>query len=498
MSLDRGIIIFLGAVAFAGTAFAQCTVPYQLNNGQVADATQVMGDVNALANCIEDAAPAGSQNTVQVNAGNGGFAAVGPLTNGQLLIGSTGNAPQAATLTAGPGVTITNSAGAVTLSSSGAPGGTPGAIQFNSAGSFGGVLLTDGMIVVGSGATFSSTAKSANVQLSNSNLTATSTNASYAAVLASNSQSSGKYYFEFQNVTITDANSGVGVATATVDFNNYLGKNTQGIAVEPNGQVWFNAVQIGTIASVPTGSTVGIAVDITSRLIWFRTGSGNWNNSASANPVTGVGGFSISTFSSATIFPAVIWRENAGAANVAMTASSWLTVPPSGFSPWAQESTPTAVKVTGAATLSSSGVLTSNANASQSVPTNPAGTTSVGTQVMQGLAGTITPNASGRVLFMASGDGFNTNAVGQGFVVQLRYGPGAAPANGVSATGTALGGAVNGITAIVSSPQQIPFALQAMVPKLTVGTSYWFDLGLAAIGGGTATIENISLTATEM
>jgi hypothetical protein len=117
---------------------------------------------------------------------------------------------------------------------------------------------------------------------------------------------------------------------------------------------------------------------------------------------------------------------------------------------------------------------------------------------MQGLAGTITPNASGRVLFMASGDGFNTNAVGQGFVVQLRYGPGAAPANGVSATGTALGGAVNGITAIVSSPQQIPFALQAMVPKLTVGTSYWFDLGLAAIGGGTATIENISLTATEM
>ncbi|RAX37937.1 SPRY domain-containing protein [Rhizobium tropici] len=490
--------LFFSGLLYANVSFAQCNIPYQLSNGQVADATQVMADVSALANCIEDAAPAGSQNAVQFNGGNGTFAGIGPLTNGQIVIGSTGNAPQAATLTAGPGVTITNSSGGITLSSSGAPGGSPGAIQFNSAGTFGGVLLTDGMIVVGSGATFSSTAKAANVQLSNSNLTATSTNASYAAVLASNSQSSGKYYFEFQNVTITDGNSGVGVATATVDFNNYLGKNLQGIAVEPNGQVWYNAAQLGTVAAVPAGSTVGIAVDITNRLIWFRTGSGNWNNSASANPATGAGGFSISTFSSATIFPAVIWRENQGTAQIAMTASSWLTVPPTGFSPWAQESTPTAVKVSGAASLSSSGVLTSNAGASQAVPANPAGTTSVGTQVMQGLAGSITPGASGRVLFMASGDGFNTNAVGQGFVVQLRYGPGTAPGNGVAATGTAIGGAVKGVTAITSSPQQIPFALQSIVPNLTPGTPYWFDIGLSAIGGGTATIENISLTAVEM
>ncbi|MBY3544966.1 hypothetical protein HFN69_35050 [Rhizobium laguerreae] len=63
---------------------------------------------------------------------------------------------------------------------------------------FGGLQLTDGMIVVGSGATFSPNVKSSNVLLTDSNLTATATNASYAAVLASASQSSGKYYFEFQ------------------------------------------------------------------------------------------------------------------------------------------------------------------------------------------------------------------------------------------------------------------------------------------------------------
>lgn len=42
--------------------------------------------------------------------------------NGQLIIGSTGNNPAAATLTAGSGITITNSAGGITISGSGSSG----------------------------------------------------------------------------------------------------------------------------------------------------------------------------------------------------------------------------------------------------------------------------------------------------------------------------------------------------------------------------------------
>lgn len=99
---------------------------------------------------------------------------------------------------------------------------------------------------------------------------------------------------------------------------------------------------------------------------------------------------------------------------------------------------------------------------------------------------------------MASGDGLNANAVGQGFIVQLRYGTGTPPSNGVAAAGTPVGGAVRGVTAIVSNPQSIPFSLQAIVPDLVPGTPYWFDIGLAAIGGGTASVENISITAGEM
>jgi len=54
-----------------------------------------------------------------------GTAAFNPivLTNGQLLIGSTGVDPVAATLTAGAGITVTNAAGTITIASSESAGG---------------------------------------------------------------------------------------------------------------------------------------------------------------------------------------------------------------------------------------------------------------------------------------------------------------------------------------------------------------------------------------
>jgi len=47
---------------------------------------------------------------------------IGTMTNGQLIIGSTGNAPVRATLTAGTNITITNTPGAIQISASGAGG----------------------------------------------------------------------------------------------------------------------------------------------------------------------------------------------------------------------------------------------------------------------------------------------------------------------------------------------------------------------------------------
>ena len=72
-------------------------------------------------------------------------------TNGQLLIGNTtGNTLTKATLTAGTNITITNSAGGITIAASGGGGGTPAGsntqVQYNNAGAFGGIsgVTTDG------------------------------------------------------------------------------------------------------------------------------------------------------------------------------------------------------------------------------------------------------------------------------------------------------------------------------------------------------------------
>ncbi|WP_147377801.1 hypothetical protein [Mesorhizobium waimense] len=82
-----------------------------------------MANYNALLNCVNSAVPGGPTNSVQYNSGSGNLAGVGPLTNGQVMIGSTGGAPQAQTLSAGSGITITNGPGSIIISNAGSASG---------------------------------------------------------------------------------------------------------------------------------------------------------------------------------------------------------------------------------------------------------------------------------------------------------------------------------------------------------------------------------------
>lgn len=104
-------------------AMADCTLPHQIVNGGVVDADPVMENFAALDDCVEAGTPAGSQNAVQTKATGGGFAAISPLTDGQVIAGSAGHAPQATTLTAGTGIAITNAGGSITIAATGTPGG---------------------------------------------------------------------------------------------------------------------------------------------------------------------------------------------------------------------------------------------------------------------------------------------------------------------------------------------------------------------------------------
>ncbi len=108
---------------YAGAAHAACTVPNQIVNGGVVDSAPVMGDFNAVATCLNGSSPAGAQNSIQLDNGSGGFAAAPPLTDGQLLIGTSGSAPSAANLTAGTGIAVTNSPGSISIATTGVLGG---------------------------------------------------------------------------------------------------------------------------------------------------------------------------------------------------------------------------------------------------------------------------------------------------------------------------------------------------------------------------------------
>lgn len=112
-----GILLCATVAALSGApvAYAQCTLPYTLANGPIADATQLMANFNALANCVKKASPA---NSIQYNAGGSNLSGVGPLTNGQILVGSTGNVPQMQALIPGAGISIANSAGSIKIAAS--------------------------------------------------------------------------------------------------------------------------------------------------------------------------------------------------------------------------------------------------------------------------------------------------------------------------------------------------------------------------------------------
>lgn len=60
-----------------------------------------------------------TNHAVLIGAASNGITNLGPLTNGQLAIGSTGADPTAATITAGTGINVTNGAGSITIASVG-------------------------------------------------------------------------------------------------------------------------------------------------------------------------------------------------------------------------------------------------------------------------------------------------------------------------------------------------------------------------------------------
>jgi hypothetical protein len=111
---------------------------------------------------------------------------------------------------------------------------------------------------------------------------------------------------------------------------------------------------------------------------------------------------------------------------------------------------------------------------------------------MMGLAGAITPAVTGKLRFTVTGSGNNSTA-GDGWIVQLRYGTGSAPANGGALAGVTCGQTKK----TVAGTSTTTFTADCYATGLTVNTAYWFDLMLEAVTGGTATLFFIDMVAIE-
>jgi hypothetical protein len=114
---------------------------------------------------------------------------------------------------------------------------------------------------------------------------------------------------------------------------------------------------------------------------------------------------------------------------------------------------------------------------------------------MMGAGGTITPVLSTRVIVTISGQMANATA-GDGATIDIRYGTGTAPVNGAAVIGTLVGIAQTATS--VTAAQKSGFSISYPITGLIVGTTYWFDISLMAITGGTATIAGVTAFAREV
>jgi hypothetical protein len=126
------------------------------------------------------------------------------------------------------------------------------------------------------------------------------------------------------------------------------------------------------------------------------------------------------------------------------------------------------------------------------IPTNNTG------GVQAGLGLQLTPNRSGVVQVIAQVTGKNSIA-DDGISVQIDYGTGTPPGNGVIAPpagATIVGWYQTSMSS--TNHEENALTVTYIISGLTLGTQYWFDLIETAVFGGTAQLYDIVITAVEL
>lgn len=155
--------------------------------------------------------------------------------------------------------------------------------------------------------TWDPNAKSAGTTLSGGNLTATIT--SGGSNVAATRVCTGPTYFEVTIGASVTGTIAIGLCNRSLNFasGNLIGVDANGVGYRNNGTVLINSVTVATIATYLATQVICVAFSPQYQLIWFRVGSGGWNNDVigNQNPVGNVGGISTATMSQGSMLPAM-------------------------------------------------------------------------------------------------------------------------------------------------------------------------------------------------
>lgn len=143
----------------------------------------------------------------------------------------------------------------------------------------------------------------------------------------------GPTYFEFQTDSAwTGGTLRCGIARYNAGLTAALGADAAGCGYDSGGTVKINNTTITTIASWSAGDNIGVAINPTLALIWFRKNGGNWNNDVigNQNPVGAVGGISLATMTAGNYKPACSVLSM-GCIELRSDSGLWTYSAPSGF-----------------------------------------------------------------------------------------------------------------------------------------------------------------------
>jgi hypothetical protein len=179
--------------------------------------------------------------------------------------------------------------------------------------------------------------------LSNNNLTATMTSGGgggYNLVRSLTSQASSKFYSEYTITSLVGStDSAFGTAGSSASAAAGFDANLSGAMFDTSSGYFTNSASLGATPSVAVGQVVGVAIDTGGKLIWLTnatTAPTVWNAGGTANPATGVGGYSIANITGP--YFAEAWVNHAAVGTTVITAnfgaSAYTGTAPVGFGKW--------------------------------------------------------------------------------------------------------------------------------------------------------------------